>query len=420
MDVAIVVIGDEILLGQVTDTNSGFIARSLAPYAWTVKKIITVADNAEAIMSGIDQAFANADVVLTTGGLGPTADDITKPVLAKAFGSSAMRFDKEVFRNIQRIFESKHLPLNNLTRSQAMVPDNCKVIMNLAGTAPIMWFERNGGKQVLVSMPGVPSETESMFPKAVIPELLSHFSANTTVLHQTLILYGIGESHLAEKLASWENSLPEFLHLAYLPDNGIIRLRLDCTHSDADVARQTLANETDRLKELTSEWLVFDSDATPAQILLHELKLRKMTFATAESCTGGNIAHAVTLIPGSSESMLGGVVSYSNSVKTGTLGVSEHTLAQFGAVSPQVAGQMSEGVASLTGAHLTVATSGIAGPGGGTPEKPVGTVCHATTLNGKTISWTARYGGSRRQIIERATTASIVNAIIQLRKLYPL
>lgn len=420
MEVAIIVIGDEILLGQVTDTNSGFIARTLAPYGWTVKEIFTVGDNAVAITQAIERAFETAHVVLTTGGLGPTADDITKPVMAKAFGAENMRFDEEVFKNVERIFKTKNLTLNKLTRSQAMVPDACKVIMNLAGTAPIMWFERDNGSRVLVAMPGVPSETETMFPKAVLPELLNHFASNISVLHHTLMLYGIGESHLAEKLAEWEQALPKFLHLAYLPDNGIIRLRLDCIHTDSSVAEHTLKEEVARLKELTSRWFLFDSDAAPAAILLQELKARKFTFATAESCTGGNIAHAVTLIPGSSESMLGGVVSYSNSVKTGTLNVDETTLSQYGAVSQQVAEQMAEGVAELMNADCTVSTSGIAGPGGGTPEKPVGTVCHAVTVKGKTVSWTARYGGTRQQIINRATTAAIINAIIQLRKDYPL
>lgn len=420
MEVAIIVIGDEILLGQVTDTNSGFIARTLAPYGWEVKEIFTVGDNAEAITQAIERAFETADVVLTTGGLGPTADDITKPVMAQAFGSETMRFDENVYKNIQRIFTAKNLPLNRLTQSQAMVPDTCKVIMNLAGTAPIMWFERDNGRKVLVAMPGVPSETEAMFPKAVLPELLNHFASNITLLHHTLMLYGIGESHLAEKLAAWEQALPPFVHLAYLPDNGIIRLRLDCVNADSSVAEHSLNKEVSNLKELTSQWLLFDGDATPAEILLQELKARKFTFATAESCTGGNIAHAITLIPGSSESMLGGVVSYSNSVKTGTLGVNELTLSQFGAVSQHVAEQMAEGVAKLMNADCSVSTSGIAGPGGGTPEKPVGTVCHAVTVKGKTVSWTARYGGTRLQIINRATTAAIINAIFQLRNQYPL
>lgn len=420
MEIAIIVIGDELLLGQVTDTNSGFIARTLAPYGWKVKEVITVGDSATAITDAINRAFSIADVVLTTGGLGPTADDITKPVMARLFGSAEMRFDEDVFANVERIFKAKHLPLNRLTRGQAMVPETCRVIMNTVGTAPIMWFERNEGRQILVAMPGVPSETEAMFPKAVLPELFSHFTNNITTLHHTLMLYGIGESHLAEHLAAWEQALPDFMHLAYLPDNGIIKLRLDCSHPDASTAQDEMSHQLTLLKQLSSQWLFFDGDETPAKILINELVARKFTFATAESCTGGNIAHVITLIPGSSEAILGGVVSYSNSVKMHTLNVSESALKQFGAVSEQVATEMAEGVASLMNADVTVSTSGIAGPGGGTPEKPVGTVCHALSVKGHTISWTAHYGGSRQQIINRATTAAIINAIIQIRKLFPL
>lgn len=417
MDVSIIVIGDEILLGQVTDTNSGFLARSLRPYGWQVKKTFVVGDSAMAISDAVEQAFAEAPVVLVTGGLGPTADDITKPVLAACFGSRQMRFDNDVYNNVARLFKSKGLDMNRLTRNQAMVPDNASIIMNMVGTAPIMWFERaasTGGKQVLVSMPGVPSETEAMFPRAVLPRLLETFSTGETVLHHTIMLYGIGESHLAEHLSEWEKSLPDFLHLAYLPDNGIIRLRLDCRYDDAFTAHSTFNAEIENLKKLVAKWLLYDGDSTPAEILLQRLKEKNLTFASAESCTGGNIAHLITLVPGSSESFLGGVVSYSNSVKTNMLGVDSAIIEQLGAVSEPVAAQMAQGVCRITGADVSVATSGIAGPSGGTPDKPVGTVCHALTINNITTTWTARYGGNRRQIINRATTAAIVNAIIKL------
>lgn len=416
MEVSIIIVGDEILLGQVTDTNSGFLARSLRPYGWQVRKTFIVGDSATAISDAVEQAFAEAPVVLVTGGLGPTADDITKPVLASCFGAYEMQFNEEVFTNIARLFKAKNLDMNRLTRNQAMVPDNAAIIQNLVGTAPIMWFERstNSGREVLVSMPGVPSETEAMFPKAVLPRLLETFSSQQTILHHTIMLYGIGESHLAEHLREWEISLPNFLHIAYLPDNGIIRLRLDCRHDNAEMAKEAFHTELENLKKIVAKWLLYDGDSTPEEILLERLKKKKLTFATAESCTGGNIAHLLTLVPGSSECFAGGVVSYSNSVKENVLGVDSSIIRELGAVSEPVAAQMAQGVCRITGAHIAVATSGIAGPSGGSPEKPVGTVCHALTINNVTTTWTAHYGGNRNQIINRATNAAIINAIIKL------
>ncbi len=415
MKVAIIVIGDEILLGQVIDTNSGMIARSLAPYGWSVAKIFTVGDNGDEIAKTIEAAFEAAPVVLTTGGLGPTKDDITKRVMLKYFGGT-MRRDESVTKNIRRIFAHKGLTMNKLTEAQADVPTSCKVIENRVGTAPIMWFERDSRRKVLVAMPGVPTETAEMFPTAVMPRLMAHFSPSETVVHHTLMLYGIGESHLAEHLEPWESNLPEGAHLAYLPADGIIRLRLDVKASDRMEATNILERYTHELKQLTQEWLMNDGDTAPAIILLRLLTDRGMTVAIAESCTGGNIAHAITLIPGSSDAMNGGVIAYSNSVKTDVLGVDAKLIDNLGAVSEPVAAKMAQGVCAVTGCNLGISTSGIAGPGGGSREKPVGTVCFGICLNGETTTTTLRFGGSRQQIIDRATTAAMIMAIEKLIK----
>lgn len=415
MEVTIIVIGDELLIGQVTDTNSGMIACSLAPYGWTVRQVLTVSDNADDITSAINRAFQITPVVLTTGGLGPTKDDITKRVLCGYFGGELVRND-EVLANVERIFSEKGLPMNSLTASQANVPTSCRVIQNEVGTAPIMWFERNQGKNILVAMPGVPRETSAMFPSAVLPALLAHFRSNMAVEHRTLLCYGTSESDLATYLDSWESALPPHLHLAYLPKDGLIRLRLDCQHSSSQVAISEIGRAFDQLKTLTARWMVADVDISPEELLLNMLRERHLMIASAESCTGGNIAHRLTMIPGSSDCVLGAVVSYSNSVKTNLLGVDNELIDLYGAVSRQVAQQMAEGVCRATGADIGVSTSGIAGPGGGSPAKPVGTVCISVHMPGlPTTNAICHLSGNRGQIIERASTTAIMMAIEKLK-----
>lgn len=408
MNISTIAIGDELLLGQVTDTNTGFIARTIAPRGWGVSYAQIVADDADEISKAIDRAFKAADVVITTGGLGPTKDDITKLTLMRYFGGELI-MDATVEANVARIFNAKNLPLNDLTRAQALVPSSCTVIQNLVGTAPIMWFEKEG--KVLVSMPGVPSETEHMFAEAVFPRLIERFTSSSATLHHSLTLYGIGESHLAEHLSAWESALPSSLHLAYLPNAGIITLRLDCTASTQAESERLLNRYTSELQSLTSQWLVANGNLTPAEILLAKLKQNSLTVATAESCTGGNIAHLITLIPGSSEAMLGGVVSYANSVKTGVLGVDPTDIATQGAVSEPVAQAMAQGVRGALRADIGIATTGIAGPGGAVEGKPVGTVWIAVSTSAGTIAKEHHFSGSRTQIINRASTAALMMAL---------
>ena len=416
MELSIIVIGDELLIGQVTDTNSGFRAREIAPEGWRVRDVHVVADDAEAITSAIDRAFSQSRVVITTGGLGPTKDDITKEALRSYFGGE-MEFRGDVLDNVRRVFDRRGLKLNPLTEAQAMVPTSARVIQNEVGTAPIMWFEDMVRECVLVAMPGVPFETERMFAKEVFPQLRAKFPSAEAVRHHTLMVDGITESDLASLLAGFEESLPENLHLAYLPQPGLIRLRLDGSGRDAAELDALMAAKIAELKEIIGERLLFDGDLTPERILLKELTDRQLTVATAESCTGGNIAHLITSIPGSSAAMMGGVVSYTNDVKHRVLGVSSESLERFGAVSIPVVEQMAEGARRVAAADVAMATSGIAGPGGGSAEKPVGTVCIAVATPEGTVSDTFHFPGSRERVIERASRTAIILAIRAIRRL---
>ena len=368
-----------------------------------------VSDSAEAIRQAIDRAFELTPVVLTTGGLGPTKDDITKTVLRDYFGGE-MQMRQDVLDNVKEIFRRRGITLNPLTESQAIVPTSADVIQNRVGTAPIMWFEQND--RVLVAMPGVPFETQEMFTSEVFPRLRSTYNTNTFVAHRTILVEGISESALAMRLEEWETALPSHLHLAYLPKSGLIRLRLDGHHADEKFIELEIERYTAQLISLCSDNFLYAGDKTPAEILLEKLIEKNLTVATAESCTGGNIAHLITAIPGSSQAMLGGVVSYSNHLKCQLLNVDPDTLIANGAVSIPVAEQMAIGACHVTGADIAMATSGIAGPGGGTDEKPVGTVCIAVAKSDGTIwSNTYRFPGTRERVIDRASQTALIRAI---------
>lgn len=408
MTVSIIVIGDELLIGQVTDTNSGWIARHIAPYGWEVNDVQTVSDKADDIRRAIDRAFERSRVVLTTGGLGPTKDDITKAVLRDYFGGE-MITDPAVTENIHAIFNRRGIKMNPLTEAQAVVPSSCRVIQNRVGTAPIMWFERADGR-VLVSMPGVPFETSTMMEEAVFPALRERFPSDVHIEHAVLMVTDYTESALAMKIADWEEALPDYLHLAYLPKPGLIRLRLDGHHADTTFIKEEVRREIAALKAILGPAVLADSDLTPAEILLKECRERGLTVATAESCTGGNIAHELTLIPGASDVVNGGVVSYSNKVKSDVLGVRMEDIESYGAVSIPVVRQMAEGAQRVTSSDVAVATSGIAGPGGGTAEKPVGTVCICARYGDRELYETARFNGSRERIINSATTRALILA----------
>lgn len=413
MKTAIIAIGDELLIGQVVDTNSGSIARMIDPAGWSIEWVKVIHDDADAIIQAVDEAFAVADVVLTTGGLGPTKDDITKLTLCKYFGGE-LRHNPEVLENIKEIFQRRGIQLNALTEAQALVPTSCRVIQNRVGTAPIMWFERNDGK-VLVSMPGVPFETVQMFQAEVFPQLLMKFHSNEHIAHRCIIVEGLTESKVAMQLDEWEDALPDFIHLAYLPKPGIIRLRLDGHHPDNNLLQSTLDKLHAELCQRFADNLLADADLTPEEALLLRLRDKKYTLATAESCTGGNIAHRITAIAGCSDCYNGSIVSYANDVKINILGVKKESIETHGVVSEEVVAQMAEGARKAIGTDCAIATSGIAGPSGATPNKPVGTVCIAIATPERTIASTHHFPGTRDRVIDRASTTALTLLAMALK-----
>ncbi len=414
MNLSIIAIGDELLIGQVVDTNSGDIARMIEPHGWKVHDVQVIGDNGDEIKSAINRAFSTSDVVLTTGGLGPTKDDITKQTLCEIFGGE-MRLDEATLENVKNVVNRRGIALNDLTATQAIVPTSCTVIQNQVGTAPLMWFERES--KILVAMPGVPFETRQMFSSTVLPMLLDRFPSEETLLHSVLITAGLTESAIAMALDPIESAMPPELHLAYLPKPGTVRLRLDAQGKDSEMLHKLLNETTAKIIDtLGKEHILSLSDRTPGEMLLDRFHGSGMTLATAESCTGGNIAHVVTSVAGSSEYFLGSVVSYANEVKRNLLGVKAETLAEHGAVSEQVVTQMLEGVCRTTGADCAIATSGIAGPGGTVEGKPVGTVCMGVKTPRGTITATRHFPGSRDRVIDRATTESIIMLLQELNK----
>lgn len=401
MNVSIIVIGDELLIGQVTDTNSGWIARHLNPVGWNVKSVKVISDDGNEIKKAIEQAFLETDIVLTTGGLGPTKDDITKQTLCQYFGGELI-LDKATLKNVEEVVSKRHLSMNPLNEAQALVPTSCRVIQNKVGTAPIMWFEKN--QKVLVAMPGVPFETETMMEREVIPQLLQHFAGNDHIEHRTFIVIGYAESALAIKLDEFEREMPDYIHLAYLPKPGIVRLRLTGTSTDAERLKNDMLMLSNKLDCILGNAIVSHEDKPISAILGDKLREKKFSLATAESCTGGNVAHQITSIAGSSDYFLGSVVSYTNEIKHNLLNVPKNILNECGAVSEPVVRQMAIGVCDLLGSDCAMATSGIAGPGGGSDSKPVGTVWMAAKAGEKTISVCKHFPGSRDRVIDRTTT----------------
>ncbi len=408
MKVEIVVIGDELLIGQVTDTNSGWIARELNRIGWEVTEITTVRDRAQEITEAIDSALGRVDVVLMTGGLGPTKDDITKQTLCDYFGGKLV-FDEAVYENVEAIFRRRNLTMNVSTRSQAYVPDVCTVIQNPVGTAPVMWFEHEG--KVLVSMPGVPTEMKRVMGDEVINRLRNHFQDHSAILHRTCLVRGFTESGLSEFLSDFEEGLPACIKLAYLPTPGVIRLRLTARGREVGEIETQLDRIFGQLKDLLGSHIFCDTDTTLAGALGAILASRGESMATAESCTGGNIAHEITAVSGSSLYYKGGVVAYSNEVKMQLLGVSGDTLAAHGAVSGETVSEMAKGIQHLLSTDCAVVTSGIAGPSGGTPEKPVGTVWIASRYKNRERVERFRFEGDRNQVIMRSTQAAILQLI---------
>lgn len=405
MRIKVITIGDELLLGQVADTNSGFIARSIDPCGWELHSVGIIHDNREDIKFQVTEALENNDVVVTTGGLGPTRDDITKAVMAEIFGGD-MVLNRDVLLNIEQIFLKRSIPMNELTRNQALVPSTCKVITNRYGTAPVMWFEKNG--KILVSLPGVPYEMEHCWEEEVLPRLIAKFIGKLYIQHKTFIVAGISESALAILLNEFEENLPEGLHLAYLPKAPYIRLRLDGRGENKDRLESLMDEYTHKLLNIAGSHILADEDLSPSQLVQKALMVKGYTVATAESCTGGTIASAITSNPGSSSVFKGGVVAYSNDVKISVLGVDKEVLKQKGAVSEEVVSMMCEGIVRITDANCSIATSGIAGPSGGTEEKPVGTVWVAIKTPGGLFTKKYKFLGNRDRIVARAVDTALL------------
>lgn len=410
MQAEIITIGDELLIGQVVDTNSAWLGRTLSEDGIKVTQITSVQDDPNQIMRTVNEALARVSIVLVTGGLGPTRDDITKHTLAKLFGMKLVR-DEQVYETVRRQLAVRGIAFNELNREQALVPDGCTVLPNRNGTAPGMWFERGG--KVLVSMPGVPFEMKALVTDEILPRLRTHFSLHANV-HRTAITFGLAESILAERIAPWEAALPANLRLAYLPSALCIRLRLSAYETDPEKARSEIDRQFDRLAGLIPHYLVGYGDDTLESATGALLRSRGETLATAESCTGGNIAHRFTAMPGASDYFLGGVVAYSNEVKTALLGVDPDSLNRYGAVSRSVAEQMAEGVRRATGATYGISTTGIAGPTGGTPGKPVGTVWMAVATPEGVHARCMVFGSVRAQNIERSSSNCINLLRLQL------
>ena len=403
--IEIITIGDEILIGQIVDTNSAWMAVELNKAGFQLAQITSVHDEADHIKKALDEALLRADVVLMTGGLGPTKDDITKQTLCEYFGTKLV-FNPDVLENIQQIYHTRQSVMNELTKSQAMVPENCTVIQNRAGSAPITWFEKEG--KVIVSMPGVPLEMKKVMSEEIIPRLQKYFKT-PAIIHKTVQVYGIPESQLALRLTEWENALPEYLHLAYLPNFGIVKLRLSGAGQDEYKLEEAINLQIETLKSILGESIFANEDKPVEKIIYEKLKISGLTVATAESCTGGNIAHRLTLIPGISDCFKGSVVAYHNELKINALGVSARDIEQYGAVSSQVATQMAEGARKVMQTDLAVATTGIAGPTGGTDEKPVGTIWISVSSPERTITRSFNFGQfARENFIERSTMAALM------------
>jgi nicotinamide-nucleotide amidase len=399
-------IGDEILYGQIVDTNAQWMSVELTKAGIQVIRKTSVGDREDEILTAFAEAEKRADIILITGGLGPTSDDLTKPCLAKYF-DCALKLHSEALAEVTEFFKSRGRELTDVNRKQAELPECCEKITNVMGTAPGMWFERNG--KVFVSMPGVPHEMKRMMTDLIIPRLRKTFNP-PTILHKMIRTVGIGESFLAEKIAGWEKTLPPHIRLAYLPSLGEVKLRLTATGSDRDALVKETEALTEKLKPLAGDY-IFGYDEDPLEVVVgNTLREKKLTLSVAESCTGGYLSHLITSIPGSSDYFLGGIIPYAYEIKMRQLGVKPETLEQFGAVSEPTIREMANLVRAKFNTDIGVATSGIAGPGGATPEKPVGTVWIAYSDKYQTITRRLQLSKDRMVNIRMASVA-VLNLI---------
>jgi len=402
MKTELISIGDELLIGQVINTNASWMAQQLNRIGMDVIQITVTSDDNQSIVTTLSEAAQRADIILITGGLGPTNDDITKQTLCDYFNTRLI-FNEEAYQNVQTIFKLRGFKVTEVNRKQAEVPENCTIIPNPNGTAPGMWFEKDD--KIYVSMPGVPFEMKPMMSDFVIPKLALRFSSDA-IIHKTILTQGMGESFLAEKIKHWEDALPPHIKLAYLPQPGIVRLRLSARGNDKQQLQKEMAQHVHQLKFLISDLIYGYDEDTLEEIVGKLLKEKGLTLATAESCTGGYIAHRITSIAGSSAYFKGAVVAYANEIKENILKVNHETLMKFGAVSEQTVSEMAENARQLLNSNYAIATSGIAGPDGGTTEKPVGTIWIAVATPAHTIVQQFHFGDERNRNIVRATATA--------------
>ena len=402
----IISIGDELLIGQVVNTNATWMSQALNRIGVTVTQVTTVQDDRQQIWNAVSAAMAKVDLVLTTGGLGPTKDDITKGVLCDYFHTRLVE-DMRVRAHVHALYKNRPEILNTLTATQWMVPSSAMILENRVGSAPIMVFDK--GKHVLVSMPGVPHEMQTVMTEEVMPYIRERFDITAEVIHKTVVVYGIPESTLALQIEKWEKNLPKTMHLAYLPKQGIVRLRLS---SYGEATEEQIQEQVSTLLPLIEGHVLATDDLSVEQLMAAYLHSHHLTIATAESCTGGRLAAMLNELSGSSAFYKGSVVAYANETKMNVLGVEEQTLKDFGAVSEQTVRQMAEGVRRLLKTDVAIATSGIAGPNGGTIDKPVGTVWMAWATAEGTKTECMHFGGDREQVTARACTAALAKFLI--------
>ena len=416
---SICTIGDEILIGQITDTNSAHISRALNSLGIRVSRMVSIGDDHNVIIESLKQELLENEIVITTGGLGPTKDDITKNALAELSESRSYKTDKRQLEIIHRILSARGLDVLDINRAQADVPENCDVIPNRLGTAPVMVFRfpesRFGHKATLYSLPGVPFEALGAL-EDILNDIKEHNSLSD-IYHRTVMTYGIAESALSKKISDWEDNLPEDMHLAYLP-NALtgVRLRLSIYGGSKAEQEERIESELKGLKAILGDIIYSEKDDTLESAVGDLLKAYGKTLSTAESCTGGMISSLITSVPGSSEYFLGSVTSYANGVKENVLGVPTEIIAEHGAVSSECVAAMAEGVRRITSSDYSVATSGIAGPGGGSEEKPVGTVWIGVSSDNGTETFRLKFNSDRKRNIERFSSSALHILLNKIKK----
>lgn len=408
----IITIGDEILIGQIVDTNSAWMGKELNKIGVSVKQITSVSDSANHIVDALNDARKRADIILITGGLGPTKDDITKITLSNYFNMPLKR-DAETLAHVEAIFARLNRPMIDLNRKQADVPDGCTVIQNKNGTAPCMWFDVDD--KVIVSMPGVPFEMMYLMEEEILPRIKAKFNL-PFIIHRTILTAGLGESFLAQQIEDIEESLPAHIKLAYLPKMGQVRLRLSTTGYDEAALLADINLFAAQIMQRLAANVVVDEDIALEKAILNMMKARNLTLSTAESCTGGYISHLITQHAGSSAVFAGGAVVYSYDLKESVLGVKHETLTTYGAVSEQTVKEMAEGAIIHFKTDYAIAVSGIAGPDGGLPGKPVGSVWIAIASKERVVAKLFTFGNKRIQNIERSATSAFTMLLNLLKQ----